>query len=328
LTAPAEILAAIAEARRLVCATHSPMDGDGLGCGLALQRALAARGQEVVFATEAPVPQAYRFLPGHGGIVVLGPDDPLPQGDLLVCLDAGEADRLGRLHAERAPGTRVLNIDHHVSNPGYGDLNWVDPHAAATGELVFQLLDALGAPFDPVLAQYLLVSLVTDTGRFCYSATTPRTLEIAAELLRRGASPDDLQRHLYGAVPVAVLRLRAQAVEKIGLHAGGRVAVLVTEADYGAELGLGAEEVKDLIDVAIGIAGVVVAALVRGLPGGGAKVSLRSKDDRADVARLASSHGGGGHIRAAGFTAPGATPRATAEGLLPELEALAVAASG
>ena len=321
---PAAVLDLIRGARSVLIATHSPMDGDGLGSGLALKRALERAGKTCAFVTEAPVPRAYRWVPGSDAIQVLG-DAPPPACDLVVGLDAGEADRLGRVWSERPRGARVVNIDHHVSNPGYGDAAWVDATAAATGEQVFAVLAALELPLDRDIARSLLVSLVTDTGRFCYSSTTARTLEIAASLVRAGADPDELQRNLYGAVPLGVHRLRARAVDELRLLAGGRLALLTVDDGFGREFGAGAEEVKDLIDVLIGVEGVLVAALVRGLPDGASKVSLRSKSDAADVAAFAQRHGGGGHVRAAGFSAREG-PVATEGRIRKDLEALAVAA--
>jgi phosphoesterase RecJ-like protein len=325
LTIPPDVLAAIRGARSILCATHTPMDGDGLGSGLALKRALEPRGKKVLLVTEAPVPPVYSFLPGYESIVVLG-RGPVPHADLVVALDAGGPDRLGRLLSERPPGARLVNIDHHVSNSAYGDLNWIDAKAAAVGEQVYLLLQEGGYGIDAVAAQCLLVALVTDTGRFCYSSTTPRTLEIAAALLRLGAEPDRLQRELYASVGFGVLRLRGRAVDDIELRAQGRVAILTLPHAYGQDLGVDEEDVKDLIDMLIQIKGVVVAALFRGLADGGTKVSLRSKDDRANVSALAARHGGGGHVRASGFTSR-ATPQAAREALLADLEALAVAAS-
>jgi len=325
VTVPVELVAAVREARSIVCATHNPMDGDGLGCGLALLRLLRAAGKQCRFVTEAPAPRAYRFLPGYDDIEQLGDGAP-PPCELLLGLDAGEPDRLGRLYAERAPGTKVANIDHHVSNSRFGDVIWVDAEAAATGEQVYLLLRALGYELDPVSAQSLLVSIVTDTGRFCYASTSPRTFEIAAALLRAGADPDDLQRHLYGAMPRSVLELRSRAAEMLAFHSGGRLAMLAVPSDFGADLGLDAEEAKDLVDLAIGVEGVIVAALVRGLPEGGCKVSLRSKDDRADVAAFAVQQGGGGHVRAAGFSSD-RDPAATVAAIRAGLEALVVGAA-
>jgi phosphoesterase RecJ-like protein len=326
LSVPPDVLAAIRGARSFLVATHSPMDGDGLGSGLALKRALEQAGRKCVFITEARLPPVYAFLPGYDSIVQLR-DGPVPPADLIVALDAGGGDRLGRVLSERPAGTRLLNIDHHVSNDRYGELNWIDATAAAVGEQVYLLLRDAGLKIDPVTAQSLLVALVTDTGRFCYSSTTPRTLEIAAALLRLGAEPDRLQRELYASIPLPVMRLRAKAVDEIELRREGRVALLTLPHGYGGEHGVDEEEVKDLIDVLVSIRGVVVAALFRGLAGGGCKVSLRSKDDRANVSALAARHGGGGHVRAAGFTSKW-SPTAARELLVPELEAVAVAGSG
>jgi len=327
VSVPAAVVAEIRAAKSIVVATHSPMDGDGLGCGLALQRALRATGRTCEFLTEAAVPQAYRWLPGWDGIVVLRRDEPPPACDLLLGLDAGQVERLGRACSERAPSTRVVNIDHHVSNSGYGDAAWVDAAAAATGEMVFALVNEMGFEIDPVSAQCLLVSIVTDTGRFCYSSTTARTLETAAALVRLGAEPDEIQRHLYGSVPVGIHRLRARAIEEMRLLADGRLALLAVDARFGSDLGAGPEEVKDLIDILISVEGVSVAALVRGLEDGGAKVSLRSKSDRANVAEFARAHGGGGHVRASGFTAA-EPPDEVAGAIAKALEELAVVASG
>jgi len=270
------------------------------------------------------VPRAYRWVPAADTIRVLT-EGRLPDCDLVVGLDAGEADRLGRAWSERPAGARVVNLDHHVSNPGYGDAAWVDATAAATGEQVYALLRALAWPLDRDIARYLLISLVTDTGRFCYSSTTARTLETAAALVRAGADPDELQRHLFGAVPLGVHRLRARAVDELRLLGGGRLALLTVEDGFGREFGAGAEEVKDLIDVLVSIEGVRVAALVRGLPDGGTKVSLRSKSDSADVAAFCQRFGGGGHVRAAGFSSREG-PVHTEGRIRKDLEALAAAA--
>jgi phosphoesterase RecJ-like protein len=324
MNVPQAVLDAVRKARSIVVATHSPMDGDGLGCGLALLRALPG---EVRFVTEAPVPRSYAFLPGFDRVEQLG-DGPPPPCDLLLGLDAAEEERLGRLYAERAPGTTVLNIDHHVSNAGFGDVAWIDPAAAATGEMVHGLLRALGATVDAPAALCLLTALVTDTGRFGYSSTTARTLAIASELVAAGAEPEAIHRNLYASMPIGVLRLHARAIEDLRLHARGRVATLTIPHDYGLRVGATREEdVKDLVDVAVSIKGVVVGALFRGLEDGSTKVSLRSKDDRANVALVAKRWGGGGHVRAAGFTFAGSPEDAT-RGILDDLVAAAVAGSG
>jgi len=321
LKPPADLLRVLDEHDDIVLATHIPMDGDGLGSGIALHRALTARGKRVRFVNEAAVPSSYDFLEGRAVAELLAADDPVPACTLLVGLDAGDASRLGRVYEERPDGCVVANVDHHATNDRYGDVAWVEPDGSSTGEMVHALLRAMDAEIDPVTAQALLVSIVTDTGRFSYSNTTPGALEAAADLIRRGADPDTIHRHLYASVPLDVLRLRARAAESITLLGRGRVAVLVADREYGDDLDVQEQDVKDLIDVAISLDGVVVAALVRGLPRGGTKVSLRSKSDAADVAAFSQRRGGGGHVRAAGFSAD-AEPRAVATALGPELEAL------
>jgi phosphoesterase RecJ-like protein len=326
VSAPPEVVDAIRAANTIVIGTHAPMDGDGMGCGLALMRALESMDKQVDFITEAYIPRAYSFLAGYDRIRRIGAGDALPACDLVLGLDAGEPSRLGRLASETPPGARLVNIDHHVSNDGYGDIAWVDARAAATGEQVFMLLEALGAPIDEHTALALLVSLVTDTGRFCYSSTTARTLAIASKLVHHGADPDRLQRRLFSAIPLATLKLQGRAVEKLTLAADGKLSLLVIPHDFGADFGAGEEELKDLVDLVISVDGAMVGALVRGLDDGTTKVSLRSKTDAANVAEFASGRGGGGHIRAAGFSAP-TGPDETAAEMLADLSALAVGAA-
>jgi len=326
MSVPADVTAAIRDARSIVIATHSPMDGDGMGCGLALLRCLTPLGKQIRFITEGNIPRAYAFLAGYDQIHRIEALEELPACDLVLGLDAGEEGRLGRIGRERGD-TPLLNIDHHVSNNGFGDYAWIEAEAAATGEQVYQLLLALDVEIDAEAALCLLVALVTDTGRFCYSNTTARTLETAAALIRHGADPDRLQRRLFSATPMRMLHLQSRAIEKLEVHAGGTVSMLVLPHDFGADLGADAEHLKDLVDLVISIEGVFVAALVRGLPEGGTKVSLRSKSDQADVAEFAGVMGGGGHVRAAGFSSPDG-PEKTARRILPALEKLAVVAAG
>ncbi|MFB3066316.1 MAG: bifunctional oligoribonuclease/PAP phosphatase NrnA [Planctomycetota bacterium] len=316
---PADALQAVRAARRIVIASHIPMDGDGLGTGLALMRALRPSKDAVHLVTPGYVPRVYTFLAGYDEIVKLGGDQPVPDCDLLLALDAGNAERLGRVLTDRPEGARVLNVDHHISNTLYGDVNWVDAAAGATAELGYLLLVELGVEIDAQAAQALLVALVTDTGRFCYSSTRPRTLEIGAALLRLGADPDMLNLHLYRSIPRGVLDLHARAVQRIAFHADGALALLTVEADFGSDLGVDEEDQKDLVDIPVSVEGVVVAGLFRGLKDGGTKVSLRSNSDAADVAAFAAACGGGGHVRAAGYPSaegPAQTARAALKGLM------------
>ena len=214
MSVPEAVLQAIRDADRILLATHSPMDGDGMGCGLALKSCLEKQGKRIDFVTEGNIPRAYVFLAGYDAIRQIGAGDPLPDCDLVIGLDAGEEGRLGRAASERGD-TPLVNIDHHISNTQFGDVAWVDPTCAATGEQVHDLLVAMGADIDADAALCLLVSLVTDTGRFCYSNTTERTLRTAASLVAFGADPDRLQRRLFASIPMAMLRLQARSIDHL-----------------------------------------------------------------------------------------------------------------
>ena len=319
---PPAVLEALRNGKSFVVATHSPLDGDALGSGLAVTLALKNAGRDCVFVNEDPVPAAYRFLAGADDVVVVGDGAP-PQADILIGLDAGP-DRLGRAYADRAAEAPFINIDHHVSNDGNAGLAWVEPEAAAAGEMVYHLLRALDLEIDTAIAESLYVALVTDTGGFSYSNTAPHTLEAAADLVRCGANPETVHKRLYH-VPLPVLTLQSRAVELLRLHADGRLATLTVTPEFGADLGVQPENVKDLVDLLKSIEGVLVCALVRGLPRGGTKISLRSNTDGADVAAFAARWGGGGHARAAGCSFDEG-PDAVLERILGDLEKLTVAA--
>jgi phosphoesterase RecJ-like protein len=322
LKVPLEVLDALKNGTSFVVATHSPLDGDALGSGLAVTLALRNDGRDCLFVNEDPVPAAYRFLAGTVDVVVLGEGAP-PKADVLIGLDAGP-DRLGRAYTDRAESTQFINIDHHVSNDGNSQLAWIEPEAAATGEMVYHLLRALDLKIDAAIAESLYVALVTDTGRFSYANTVAHTLEVAADLVRCGANPEAIHKRLYH-VPLRVLTLQSRAVERLRVHADGRLATLTVMPDFGADLGVEPENVKDLIDLLKSIESVFVCALVRGLPRGGTKVSLRSNTDGADVAAFAARWGGGGHTRAAGCSFDEG-PDAVLKRILSDLEKLTVAA--
>lgn len=324
MNVPEAVAETLREGRSFVIATHSPVDGDALGSCLALHHSLRAAGRESVVVIETYIPSAYRFLAGADELLMLDDAASVPEAEVLVGLDAGP-DRLGRAYQGRANCKKFLNIDHHISNLGDAGLAWVEPEASATGEMLLPALEAAGLPVTTDVAEALLTAIVTDTGRFCYSCTTAHTFEVAASLVRRGANPDRIYQALFNSTPLPVLALKSRAVEGIELRANGELGLLTVDAGIGQDLGVREEHVKDLIDVVNGVAGVVVAVLIRGLTGGGTKVSLRSNHDLADVAAFAAKHGGGGHRRAAGFSAD-VSPAELRSKLLVGLEELVAAA--
>ncbi|HUW63546.1 MAG TPA: bifunctional oligoribonuclease/PAP phosphatase NrnA [Spirochaetia bacterium] len=279
---------------------HVMPDGDALGSALALGWALEQLGKRVTVASPDPVPELYSFLPGVERLVTNGAG--LSGHTAFVMVDCSVPARLGVY--EEALKTEsfglVVNIDHHrpAGEPTAG-LSYIDPGAAATGEIVFDLIELLGVPLTKDAATCLYTAIVTDTGSFEYESTSAGTHRRAARLIEAGVSVAAVNSCLYEEKPVASLLLLQRALGSLAFAAGGRVAFLsVTLADLAA-VGARDEHTEGLINYARFVRGVEVAILFRETEPGRFKVGLRSKH-RVDVQAVAALFGGGGHIRAAG----------------------------
>lgn len=305
---PDAVAALLRGSDHFVLTGHAPIDGDGLGSALGLARALRLAGKTATVVSDAPVPNMLRWLPGASDVVRFTPgayasDPRLSDTEALLCFDSGDTTRLGGPHRELPASAIVVNVDHHVTNTGYGHVNWVDGAAPSVGAMVFQLVRSMGLPVDPDVALPLYLSLVEDTGRFSYSNTTPAALRIAADLVEAGADPETITNHLFRNEDLATMRLRARCVDRLETAADGRlVTTYVTMADL-SELGLlEGDQGREMVEVAIGLAGSEVGILFRGLePLQGTKASFRSKTD-FDVAAICVARGGGGHKKASGCT--------------------------
>jgi phosphoesterase RecJ-like protein len=308
MTVDREILDRAAEviggADRLALACHIGPDGDALGSMLGLGIAAENAGKEVVASFGSPyvLPPSLDFLPHH---LLVPPDDFPEVPEVMVVLDAGSPDRLAELGSNASDAKTVVVIDHHVTNEGFGDVALVDPESAATGELVYAILKRLGWEITEPIARCLQTALVTDTGRFSYSNTTPRTLEIASELVAAGAQPAVIGRHVYEEAPFGYLKAVSVAMGRAELHEDLRtVSTFITEADL-ASLGIDWGDTENLIDILRLAVEADTAVLIKGHDDGSVKVSLRSRSD-TDVGGLAAAMGGGGHRLAAGFSTAGA----------------------
>lgn len=293
----------IAGADRIALACHIGPDGDALGSMLGLAIAAENAGKEVVASFGSPylIPESLGFLPVH----LLVPPDEFPEApEVMVVLDAGSSDRLAELGSSASDAETLVVIDHHVTNEGFGDVAVVDPKSAATGELVYAILERLGWEITPTVAQCLHTALVTDTGRFSYSNTTPRTLEIASELVAAGAEPAVIGRHVYEEAPFGYLKAVAVAMGRAELDESSRtVSTYITETDL-ASIGIDWGDTENLIDVLRLAVEADTAVLIKGHDDGSVKVSLRSRGD-TDVGGLAAAMGGGGHRLASGFSSKG-----------------------
>jgi phosphoesterase RecJ-like protein len=300
-------LHAIAEAlrthERFAVTTHENPDGDALGSLLATQLALEQLGKDsvMVLATDAPLPGEYGFLQ-LDDLRREWPDD-LPER-VLVAVDCAQEARIARPEA-LAVAPLVLNIDHHHDNTRFAAVNLVVPDASSTGEVLRDVLAELGVELTPELAEPLYTALVTDTGRFQYSNTTPKAFRLAAELVESGADIHRVFQGVYESVQFAKAKLLARALERAQVYEGGRIVVsYLLKNDFG-EVGAAEPYSEGIIDHLRAIEGAELAVLIREPPRGDGptrRVSLRSSVDELDVSMIARASGGGGHRQAAGFS--------------------------
>jgi bifunctional oligoribonuclease and PAP phosphatase NrnA len=289
---------------RFVVAAHENPDGDALGSMLATTLGLRATGKDAVMflSGTAPTPGEYRFLDLDG----LCRELPGDVGErVLLAVDCANERRIGPDNDPVERPKLVLNVDHHHDNSRFGDVNLVVDEASSTSEIVRDILRELDVALTPAIAEALYVGLVTDTGRFQYTNTTPKALRLAAELVETGADVHGIFRHVYETVQFAKLKLLARALERAELFAGGGLVVsYLLKEDFAA---VGAEEPysEGIIDSLRAVEGSEMVALIREPPrneGPARRVSLRSSRDEVDVSAIAREVGGGGHRQAAGFS--------------------------
>ena len=301
-------LEAIADALRghdrFVVVTHENPDGDALGSLLATTLTLRRLGKDAVMflAGEAPLPREYAFMQLDGLVRAL-PDDA--EERVLVAVDCAKADRIGPDPAPVDRAKLVVNVDHHHDNTRFGDVNLVVADASSTGEVLRDVIRELGVELTSDLAEPLYIALVTDTGRFQYSNTTPKSLRLAAELVEAGADIHAVFQQVYESVEFAKLKLRARALEHARVLEGGRIVVSdLLRTDF-TDVGAPEPYSEGIIDDLRAVEGAELAALIRESPrdaGPTRRVSLRASVDELDVSAIARLFGGGGHRQAAGFS--------------------------
>jgi phosphoesterase RecJ-like protein len=294
----AEIARVICQHQRIAVLSHVRPDGDALGSQLALALSLQKLGKGVRVWNEEGMLEKYSFVPG-AELVTKPPAEP-EDVDLAIALDTAIQNRLGTaLTAIRA--TKLwINIDHHLSNPRYGDLVHIDDSAPATGQILFDLITTQNLPIDRDIAENLYVAISTDTGSFQYPKTTARTFEIAAELVRVGLDVGVISRQLYENFPRRRIELLRELLRTMRFGGNGRVASFKLSLQTANELGVIPEDNEGLIDHLRAIRGVIVAVFFEELPDDKIRVSMRSKDERVDVCAICLKFGGGGHTLAAG----------------------------
>jgi phosphoesterase RecJ-like protein len=299
------VVDAIRSHDRFLVVTHENPDGDALGSLLATTLALRKAGKDagMYLAGDAPLPAEYRFLDLSDLQRGAPPEDADER--VLIAVDCASEQRIAPEPevVDRAP--MVIDIDHHHDNSRFGDVNLIVPGASSTAEIVRDVMGELGIDLTPQIAEALYVALVTDTGRFQYTNTTPKALRLAAELVEAGADVHGIFRHVYESVQFAKLKLLARALERARLFEGGRLVISYLLKEDFTEAGAEAPYSEGIIDHLRAVEGSEAVALIREPPSGDGparRVSLRSSHDEVDVSAIARERGGGGHRQAAGFS--------------------------
>jgi phosphoesterase RecJ-like protein len=292
---------ALRSAKKVLVTMHRGPDGDALGSALALACVLRELGREVTVYNPDELPYNFRFLSGASLVTKSLPSDAT--FDVTVATDAGAFERLGPDVPRDERRGVLLNLDHHITTEPFGDVNYVDPHAASVGILAYKIIKSLGAPLSPDAAQCIYASILADTGCFRYSSTDPECLRIAAELLEAGVDPWEMTVRVYEQQPLARMRLLADVLSTLEVH--GRLATITITNAMVAKTGSEIDLTDGFINYARSVDGVEVAASFREPQNGGPwRVSFRSRG-RVNVAAIAQKFGGGGHHNAAGCSIDG-----------------------
>jgi len=295
-----KVLAVIREKRRFLITSHQHPDGDSTGSALALQHILRRLSKEALVINTDPVPFNLTRMPLLENWIVRSelPED-FPSGyDAVFILECPNPDRTGYAGLDRG---LIVNLDHHLSNSGYGNVVVIEPEAACLGKIIFAIAQGLGVPVDPETATCLYIALVTDAGQFCYANATPDSFQLAKDLVTLGARPAEVSRILYEGYSACAVKLKGLLLSTLSLEDDGRLAFLEFPLCFLKESCSAPGDAEGVIDEPRKITGVEVAVMLREVRGGLVKVSMRSQG-QVDVEAVARRHAGGGHRNAAGFT--------------------------
>jgi len=294
-----EIVEAIRARQRFVISSHTRPDGDSIGSSLAMAFALRAMGKEADVVHSDPAPGPLMQFPGVRDIQVL------PQVgnryDAAIVMECGDLGRTGVAGLDRF---FLINIDHHPGNVGYGRLNWFNPDAAACGEMVFDLVKALGAPLTPEVAIHVYLAILTDTGSFHYANISPRTFEICKEALEAGVDPVAVARNVYDSNNMGRLKLFGAVLSAMQIDPSGRVAIVYLDHEMARAAGGTYEDTEGLINLPLTVKEILAIVFFKQIEGDEYRVSMRSKGT-IDIGGIAKEFGGGGHRNAAGCTVTG-----------------------
>lgn len=290
----------LASSGRIAILPHSNVDGDALGASLALALGLTSIGKTADVLLEEPVPKSLDFLPG-GGLIR---EKPASDYDIALNVDNGDLTRLGVREPVYWQAASRLSIDHHATNRIVADISHVDTGAAATGEIVYDLLALMEIPLDRDIALCLYTAILTDTGGFRFTNTTPRTHLIAAALMAFGIDSNNAAKRVFDTISMSKMLLMKQAMNHMQVYEDGLLAVSFLRLEDIREAGGSADDFEGMVNIGRNLEGVEVSLFAREDQPGQVKGSLRS-NACIDVAAIAETIGGGGHVRASGFSTEG-----------------------
>jgi len=294
------IVGAIRAGRRFVLSSHARPDGDSIGSQLAMAYALKALGKEVrvVNVDRAPAP-----LLGFDGVTDIEIANRVePWGDVTIVMECGSLERTGVSGLDHG---LVINVDHHPDNSGYGQITWFDPTAAACGEMVFTLVQALGVPLTQTIATHIYLAILTDTGSFHFSSISPRTFDICRQLLEAGVDPVLIARNVYDSNNMGRLKLFGSVLSAMQIDDTGRIAIVYVDHAMAEAAGGTYDDTEGLINLPLTVKDIQAVVFFKEVDAGTYRVSMRSKGE-IDIGAVAKEFGGGGHKNAAGCTVKGA----------------------
>jgi len=294
-----QIVDVIRSRERFVISSHARPDGDSIGSQMAMAYALRALGKEVLIVNADPAPPPLQQFPGVDDIVLATKIDGM--FDAAIIMECGDLTRTGVEGLDRC---LVINIDHHPDNTSYGAINWFDAGAAACGEMVFDLVAALGVGLTVNIATHIYVAILTDTGSFHYSNISPRTFDICRRALEAGVDPVRVARNVYDSNNLGRLKLFGAVLSTMQIDATGRIAIVYLDHEMARAAGGTYEDTEGLINLPLTVKEIQAVVFFKQIEGEQYRVSMRSKGE-IDVSSVAKEFGGGGHKNAAGCTVSG-----------------------
>lgn len=297
---PRAILDALKEAKRLLVVSHTNPDGDAIGSSLAMASYLQSAGKEVIILFDSPVPAVYEYLHSANKIIKAETYNKPLVVDTVVALECPTQERMGEVKNRISGDETIICIDHHIDSNEYGAVNWIDTSFSSVGEMLWHMFKLDGYKFDEMVAAQLYTAVMTDTGRFRFDNTSPRTMICASELIAAGAKPDKISRAVYYDTKLSTLKLHGLVLHGIQFVADNRICYLSLTNEMLKVAKAKRSEAEGLIDFTLFGNGVQIGAMFKEADPNKTRVSLRSAVD-INVAAIAGEFGGGGHFRAAGF---------------------------